>query len=324
MSVHVFTVSEENFDICCQRGLVALPEPKDSRGKDNIFDGLLSRLACIKENDYILMYIIGAKELRGVWRADGYPFYDEMPVWEDRVYPFRCRIKPSEFCFDHPLKLNDINDLRNSGKIWTWALQRASGSNSMFSLSDYEFGIIINEYLKINPFSMNTWRIPVPYPYHESNICSLLHTDNNELRYEYSIMTHLNLGFASAQFKELFGNYTDFLSYVPTNLGREMDILLMYSHPYDKNVVLSYDIIEVKRDEFDEKALSQLIDYESWFLHKKVSGDHNMVRATAIAKSFSTDVIEYIKKRTSIECKPIKLIQYSYDNTNGFVLHKIT
>lgn len=323
MSVHVFTVNEENYEICCQRGLVGLPEPKESRSRDNIFDGLLSRLACIKEDDYILMYIIGAKELRGVWRADGFPFYDQTQVWTDRVYPFRCRIKPSEFCFENPLKLNDINDLRNNGKIWTWSLQRASGSNSMFSMSDYEFHIIISEYLKINPFSMNTWRIPVPYPYHESNIRSCLHTDSENLRYEYSVMTHLNHGFASAEFKEIFGNYTDFLSYVPTNIGREMDILLMYSHPNDKNVVLSYDIIEVKRDEFDEKALSQLIDYESWFLHKKVSGDQNMVRTTAIAQSFSSDIVEYIEKRTAIENKPIKLIKYCYDSKRGFSLSRI-
>lgn len=48
-----------------------------------------------------------------------------------------------------------------------------------------------------------------------------------------------------------------------------------------------------------------------------------MVRTTAIAKSFSPDVIEYINKRTAIENKPIKLIQYAYDSKNGFALRKI-
>lgn len=320
MSVHIFTVNEENYKICCERGLVALPESQNN----NIFDGLLSRLACIKENDYILMYLIKPKkELRGVWKADGSPFYEQTQVWPDRVYPFRCKIKPSEFYFDNPLRLNDINDLRNSGKIWTWSLQRASGTNSMFSMSDYEFQIIIGEYLKINPFSMNTRRILTPYPYHETDIRTFVHTNDEDLSYEFSVMTHLNYGFASGEFKEIFGNYTDFISYVPTNLGKEMDSLLMYGHPYDKNMILSYDIIEVKRDEFDEKALSQLIDYESWFLHKKVSGDQKMVRTTAIAKAFSPDVIDYVKKRTSIENKTIKLIRYGYDSQNGFSLSRI-
>lgn len=48
---------------------------------------------------------------------------------------------------------------------------------------------------------------------------------------------------------------------------------------------MSYDIIEVKADRFDGKALKQLIGYESWFIHKKVQGDMNMVRVSAIAKS---------------------------------------
>lgn len=85
MAVHIFTVSEKNYEMCVRKGLVGIPEPKDSRAKCNIFDGLLSRLANIKENDYVLMYVIVQKELRGIWKVDGLPFYDETAVWDDRV-----------------------------------------------------------------------------------------------------------------------------------------------------------------------------------------------------------------------------------------------
>ena len=81
-----------------------------------------------------------------------------------------------------------------------------------------------------------------------------------------------------------------------------------------ENQVVSYDIIEVKRDVFDEDALCQLISYESWFLQKKVAGDSNMVRTTAIAKTYSEEVIQYVAQRTRIENKPIKLLQYCYEN----------
>lgn len=121
-------------------------------------------------------------------------------------------------------------------------------------------------------------------------------------------MTYLNYAFAAGKFKDIFGNYTDCLCYVPTNLGREMDILLMYEHPKNHDLILSYDIIEVKKDEFDKDALTQLIDYESWFLQKKVSGDMKMLRTTAVAKSFSTEVVDYVKKRRMFENKPIKFI----------------
>ena len=323
MAVHIFLTNEENYSICIRKGLVALPEPTNGRAQNNIFDAMLSRLSMIRENDYVLMYITGTKELRGVWLADGAPFYDETPVWSDRIYPFRCRIKTSEYCFNNSLMLNDIKELLNSDKIWTWSLQRATGTNAMFSISNHEFEVIVNEFLKINPFTQNVWRITEPYPYHASNILENVHLENGSLKYEHSVMTLLNHSFALGKFKSIFGNYTDYLCYIPTALDREMDNILMYDHPKIQNMVLSYDIIEVKRDKFDDKALAQLIDYESWFLQKKVSGDMKMLRTTAIAKSFSTDVIDYVAKRERYENKPIKLIQYDYDKNNGFTLNQI-
>ena len=81
MAVHIFTVSEENYKICVEKGLVGLPEAKEGSKHDNIVDGLLSRLSGIKEDDYILMYVIKSKFLRGVWQVEGRPFYEESQVW---------------------------------------------------------------------------------------------------------------------------------------------------------------------------------------------------------------------------------------------------
>lgn len=38
-----------------------------------------------------------------------------------------------------------------------------------------------------------------------------------------------------------------------------------------------------------------------------------MVRTTAIAKSYSEDVVQYVSQRKRIENKPIKLLQYCYE-----------
>lgn len=314
MAVHVFMVSEDNFDICVKNGLVALPEPSQGKNHDNIMDGLLSRLSGIKDDDYILMYIIKRKLLCGVWQADGEPFYDDTPVWPGRIYPFRCRIKCSKYNFDKALKLDDINDLRNAGKIWTWALERATGSNSMFSMSNEEFRVLLTEFLKINPFTAKKGIIQQPYPYHQNNVVNKLHFNNGKPKYEYSIMSLLGAGFSKGYYTDIFGNYTDYLNYVPTNLGTEMDFLLLYDNPLSANETIAYDIIEVKRDIFDEKALKQLIGYESWLLQKKVAGDAKMVRTTAIAESYSPNVIQYVHQRTEFENKPIKLLTYAYIN----------
>lgn len=322
MSVHIFSVTEENYKICIQHGLVGLPEPKESKSRDCIFDGLLSRLMAIREDDYILIYVIGKKELHGLWQADGRPFYDDRPVWPDRVYPFRCKMKCSLYNFENSLKLNDIHDLRNTGKIWTWALQRASGANAMFSISNKEFEVLLGEYMKINPFTMRKGIIKEPYPFREHNLIDYIHLEKGQPQYEYSIMAFLNHAFANGAYTDIFGNYTDYLSYIPTNLGKEMDILLMFGNSVNSQIA-SYDIIEVKRSEFDAKALTQLIDYESWFLQKKVSGDLNMVRATAIAKSFSTVVVDYVQKRKLFENKPIKLLTYHYSGDGRLTLQQI-
>lgn len=314
MAVHIFTVSEENYRICIEKGLVALPEAKEGPRHDNVMDGLLSRLSGIKEDDYVLMYVIKSKALRGVWQVEGRPFYEETPVWEDRIYPFRCRIKWSKYNFSNELRLDDINDLRNTGKIWTWALERSTGTNSMFSISNGEFLTLLTEFMKINPFSTQRGIILQPYPYRKHNILDNLHIQNDLPKYEFTIMALLNAEFSKGSYVDIFGNYSDYLCYVPTNLGKEMDFLLMYDNPLSPGDVVSYDIIEVKRDEFNEDALAQLISYESWFLQKKVSGDSNMVRTTAIAKSYSADVIQYVSQRTRIENKPIKLLQYTCEN----------
>lgn len=60
------------------------------------------------------------------------------------------------------------------------------------------------------------------------------------------------------------------------------------------------------------------------FYRKKISGDMKMLRTTAIAKSFSADVIDYVNKREKFENKPIKLVQYDYNEINGFSMQTIS
>ena len=322
MAVHVFMVSEENYQICVERGLVAVPFLESYNEK--IKDALLSRFAGIKEDDYVLMYVTKpAMQIRGVWQIEGAPFYDPTPVWPPRIdkktnethlYPLRCRIRWA-YKFTNYLSRNDIFDLLSTGRLWTWAFDRANGTaNSMFSISDAEFQILLSEFIKLNPFSAAKGIILKPYPYHEPDICQYLHYKSGNPWFEYTLMALLNASFAEQKLTEIFGNYSDYLCYVPNNFGKEMDFLLFYNNPNNPNEILSYDIIELKLNDFKEDALKQLIGYESWLLQKRVSGDLKMVRTTAIARSFHPDVIDYVSKRSKIEGKSIKLLEYSYSN----------
>jgi hypothetical protein len=322
MPAHIFVLDDNNYSICIRKGLVGLPEANpDSKTEFSTNDALLSRIAIVREGDYILFYITGLKELRGIWKAVGHPFYDNTIVWPNKTYPFRFRIESSDYSFNSHLRLNDIYDLRNAGKIWTFSLGRSSGSNAMFSISNAECDILLHEYLKINPFSINRNIIMEPYPVRLANLLELIQkNDNGNPRYEASLMALLSSSFVSKKHVSIFGNYTDYLSYIPTNLGKEIDILLLFGSPQDYQQIMSYDIIEVKLDRFDRNALRQLIGYESWFINKRVFGDMNMVRVSAIAKRFDQDVIDYVQQRKIIEEKEIKLLQYLINQAGDVTL----
>lgn len=325
MPVHIFVVDETNYEVCIRKGLAAIP----SSATANIQDGLISRMAGIRHNDLVLFYVIGKKELRGIFKAVGGPFYDNNQVWglneKSQLYPLRLRIDNWDYSFDVPIRLSDIYDLRDNGKVWTFSLRRPASptTNAMFSISDHEFDELFNLYLKFNPVYSHPKHIREPYPYFEPNLqAKLNYEDTDNPKYEYTLMSLLSFSFAKGQFKDLFGNYSDYLSYIPTSFEKEIDMILISNHPINQKQIIAYNIIEVKRDVFDEKGLSQLLQYEDWFLNKKVKGDYSMLRTTAIAKSFDPAVVDYLKRRKAYENKYLSLLQYQ-NHKNGLALQKV-
>lgn len=325
MPAHVFVTDRSNYNICMRRGVVGIPSADpNSRNANSINDALISRLSIVKEGDFIFFYVTSEKALYGIWQVDGDPFYDESVVWQDRLYPYRVRFVNTPYYYRTPLRLHDILDMQNEGKMWDFALKRASGSNAMFSLSDVEFRLLLNEYSKINPYTIQKQPILEPYPVKSGDLLERIHLDESgRIKYEAGVMAYLLSDLKQGKHKEFFGNYTDYLSYAPTTIGSEMDILLMFGSPLQPESISSYDILELKRDLFDEKALTQLIGYETWFLQKRAYGDQKMVRSTAIAQSFSPDVIQYIKMRERIEKKPVKMLRYSLSAQNELIFQPV-
>lgn len=323
MPVHIFVLDEANFEVCIRRGLAAVP---NSLKNPNISDALISRMSMINKDDLILFYIIKKKELHGVYRALERPFFDPTQVWCERedgqCYPFRIRIDNSDYTFKIPLKLSDIYDLRDKGIIWTFSLRRPAmtTTNAIFTISNSEYNQLLTLYLKLNPIYSLPRQIREPYPYFDPNLLDKL-TVNKDYspKYEYTLMALLLAAFAIWSFKDIFGNYSDFLSYVPTSFEKEIDILLIFNNPGARTETIAYNIIEVKRDSFDEAALNQLFQYEDWFLRKKVNGDYSMLRTTAIATSFSEGVKDYLVKREKYEGKRVKLLRY-HNSAHGLLL----
>ena len=98
MPAHIFVCDRENYEICIQRGITAVPNASGGRNEKNINDQLISRMCIIKEDDYILFYITQENVLMGVFQVEGSPFYDDTPIWPDRIYPYTPLNLNQRFC----------------------------------------------------------------------------------------------------------------------------------------------------------------------------------------------------------------------------------
>lgn len=311
MAVHIFVLNEKNFFTCIRRGIAAIP----SADNLHINDQLISRMSLIRRNDKILFYITEKKQIYGVYKALDRPFYDNTPVWDasdSQAYPFRVRIDNSEYVFQKPILLSDIYDLRDNGRIWTFGLARPNGrGNCMFSISEVEFEEILQLYLKTNRIIKEPNHISEPYRHINPNILSKLNFDTEgQPKYEATLASLFLYSLSCNLYTQIFGDYSDYLAYVPTSFQKEIDVLLFHSYPGTNEPIFAYSIIELKRETFDEKGLSQLLRYEDWFLKKRVNGDSRAIRTVAIARSFSNYVITYLHKREKLEGKDVNLLRY--------------
>jgi|SRR4051812_2588017 len=311
MPVHIFVASEENFEICVRRGLAAVPGGK----RPDTTDQLISRMAMIRRDDRILFYIVGKKEIHGVYRALDRPFFDDAQVWPSRedgqVYPLRIRIDNTERVFRQPVLLSDIFDLRDNGLIWTFSLERPSGTNSLFAISNNEFDEILRLYLKVNNVAVDPQQIREPYRHVEPNLRARLSFDSTgQPKYEATVSALFLDALSRGHYSQVLGAYSDYLAYIPTSFQKEIDALLIHPFPGDDRDVVAYTLIEIKRDRFTEDGLSQLLRYEDWFLKKRVGGDSRAIRTVAIARSFDERVLDYLSQRSRLEGKTVRLLRY--------------
>lgn len=293
MPVHIFLVDETNFNICRKRGIAGIFNNENAKSDEAI----ISHMMLLKKGDPILFYICkgkergkeSKKELHGVWKVASEPFYDTTEIWPKsstgQVYPYRVRIEEMENAmFEVPLKLSDVHRLRDTGQIWTFSLMRNFASvNAVFSMTNQEYDAIFDEFIKLNPGGGRAHFLTEPYLARTSPLTNFIRYKNGELQYEYSLMALIAQGLVKQSFQSVLQNYSDYSLYVPTNWGKEIDLLLLHSHPQKPSVISSYDIVEVKRDRFGEDGLEQLLNYESWFVNTRLKGDANRLRSIAIA-----------------------------------------
>jgi hypothetical protein len=111
------------------------------------------------------------------------------------------------------------------------------------------------------------------------------------LNIEASLQAAMLVGFSTGRWKDLLGEYDDYLAYVPTSEGTEMDLVLI-RHTNDR-LPLWFLLLELKRDRYIWENLRQLLAYETWMTSSQAGGNPRMVHMVACAYRFDKDVMDF-------------------------------
>jgi hypothetical protein len=315
MGNHIFVVGQENFQTCVRRGLCGgIRNPR----KEHITAEVIAGFKGIREGDYVFFYVkqVG---VRGLWRVVGSPFYAEDDVWgnPEQVYPYRVRIEPIIRDFPNPVLISDIYDLQDKGRIWTVDFGTMT-SKSHNPITTDESKEIIRLLLRNNPLPKPIKPVAEPYSASEQEIpLDLSASPSGQIKYEGYLNAWFMNSFAHNHLRELFGDYYDFVNLVPTSFNTIMDIFLTHVTRIDSvDILHKLTCIELKTGVCTEDVLKQVIKYEQWLARKQADGDREMVQSVLVGIDFAPEVIDYVRRRQSIEGKGVRLLKYNL-TSNG-------
>ncbi len=322
MGYHIFLVGQDNFKKCLERGVYGGISHGPERTKyQQTNSEVIAGFEGIKIGDYIFFYVknIG---IYGLWRAIVRPFFDEIRIWDnpEQIYPYRVCFESTIRDFPQQIALNDILDLRDKGRIWTFDLGTFN-KKSHHPITTDEGKELIRLLLRNNPVHYPVSPIPNPYSPKKTPLPLKLDTDNKgQIEFEGYLNAWFMRAFALGKLREIIGEYHDFLNHVPTSFNTVMDIFLTHITFVDSVEILhKFTCMELKTKTATEEDLNQVIKYENWLTRKLANGDSEMVQSILVAFNFEDKVLDYVYKRRSIEEKSVRLIKYRVNTSKNDV-----
>jgi len=316
MGYHVFLTREDNFEICLAKGVYGGVESSGSRKSEQINSEVIAGFSGIRPGDFVFFYVTN-RGVYGLWKVITEPFYDTKPIWNGpkhpgQVFPYRICFEPIVRKFAIPIAISDILDLRDKGKIWTFDLGAITKKNH-YAITTEEGKELLRLLLRNNPIFSAPDAMSEPYvaPSNSPLPLSLQCNRKGHLRYEGYLNAWFMQSFTRGRFKELIGDYRDFLNYVPTSFNKVMDIFLTHVTTIDLvDILHKFTCMELKAGLVSERDLNQIVMYENWLTRKLADGDSEMVQSILVGYDFDSAVLEYVKKRKLIEEKTVRLIRY--------------
>ena len=225
MGSHIFLVNQENFEKCIENGVYAATKVQLPRVDAEVVAGMET----VNPGDLVFFYVRNSG-IRGLWKATSRSFLDEgLDLWgETGKYPYAICFEPIIRDFRRPVASNDIYDLRDAGKLWTFDLGMVRNKNH-YTITKDEAREIIRLLLRNNPISSAPVPIRKPHKESELQLPIQLNTDRRgRIEFEGFLNAWFMRSFSRGKLKSLVGDYEDFLNFVPTSFNRVMDIFLTH------------------------------------------------------------------------------------------------
>lgn len=322
MRTRVFTVTPETWKEHRAAGIAGINDPLQKSEAKQVYairQTALTEVASIRPQDRIFFYVQRTKEVLGVYEATTKPFFDQEPIFEgakfvNEKFPFRVGFKPT-IEYPRPLHVNEIWAGRDAGQIWTMQQARgdAIGRHSCWALTKLEGDILEKMLQELNITAEEQIEVPEP-PLLRNVLPFDLKIQGKKyphLHYEAALQSSILNGLADLKWRDIFGEYEDFLPYVSTSEGKEIDVLLL---KYLNSEILWYQLLELKSDRFRFEDLLQLLSYEIWLTSNQAGGNPRSVHMAAVASRFDDDVLNQVSIRKDLKQKPVRLLKYSYDS----------
>lgn len=309
MGAHILLVGEDNFEVCTRLGLYGCVMPNTAWNRAEVIAGVFS----IQPGDLVFFYVKN-KGIFGLWRIVGEPYFDATKVWsdEERLFPYRFSLEPTVGYFPRPVALNDVLDLHDKGRVWTFDLNPVQQKNQ-YKITMDEARELLRLLLRNNPIRHPARAISgayVPATYDRINI-EFGEVQAGRVQYEGWLNAWFMRSLARGELKDLLGDYREFLNLVPTTFNKVMDIFLTHVTTVESiDVLHKYTCIELKIDRAVEQDLKQILRYEDWLARKLAAGDGEMIQSILVARRFADDVIDYVRNRRRIEEKTVRLVSY--------------
>jgi hypothetical protein len=324
MRTRVFTVTPETWVEHFRAGVAGINDPYHRSQTPPAYatrQKVMTEVAGIRPGDRLFFYVQRTKEIIGGFEVTTKPFFDPSPVFAgatevDARFPFRVGFKQT-IQYPRPIQVNEIWASRDAGQIWTMQQARgdAIGRHACWSLT-YQEGELLDQMLQeLNVITHNPKSV-LPLPVVRQPLPFDLNLDgvrDPHLHYEASLQSLILEGLADGKWRDLLGQYDDFLPFVSTSEGKEIDVVLLRHN--QRGEVLWYQLLELKADRYRLDDLLQILAYETWLTSSQAEGNPRAAHMIAVANRYDDDVLRQVATRHRLQQKPVRLLNYQFDQS---------